>query len=635
MLFDPARRVIVNLSTSWKKFFAIVFDLSASFFCSWFSFLLCLGEWDFLYRNQLVVFMLSVALSIPLFIKFGLYRAIIRFSGPAALRTLVNIFIIYFIVFFILFSGNGFDGIPRSIGVIQPLLFFYSVGFSRFIVRNGLMQISRQSTSRILPKALIYGAGEAGRQLSSALHRSGELVLCGFIDDDEAISGRVIDGLRIYSSSDLKRLIEKFGVSDILLALPSISSVRRNEIIIGLSRYGLHVRTLPALSEYALGRSNYFHPKDLDVEDLLGREIVFPNIDLLSRNINDKVILVSGAGGSIGGELCRKIILLKPSKLILFDVSEAALYSIYEELKITLNDSHIGYSEGVLIPVLGSLLNYQFIDDLFCKHNPATVFHAAAYKHVPLVEENSAQSVLNNVLGTFNIALVSQKYDVCSFMQISTDKAVRPTNVMGASKRVSELILQALNQDSKVKNLNTCFSMVRFGNVLGSSGSVTPLFMKQIHAGGPITLTHKDVTRYFMTIPEAAELVIQASSLAIGGEVFMLDMGSPVRIYDLAVKMIQLSGLSVKDDRNPMGDIEIKVTGLRPGEKLYEELLIGGNPQGTIHPKILKAAEEYFLWEVLEPKLNELYHACNMGDLDGISRCLIGLVPGYIPHEFS
>jgi FlaA1/EpsC-like NDP-sugar epimerase len=449
----------------------------------------------------------------------------------------------------------------------------------------------------------------------------------GFIDDDSELHGQVLNGVPIYSPSDISNLAVSLTVSDVLLALPSASRQRRNAILELISRSKLAVRTLPSVTDLAKGTVSASDIKELDVEDLLGRDPVAPNEELLARDIAGRVVLVTGAGGSIGSELCRQILSQSPSNLILLEQNEFALYSIEQELQ--------GKLEAVkniqIIPVLCSVRNHQLVNDLMEQYKPHIVFHAAAYKHVPLVEENPAEGIENNVFGTLVLAQAAKKFGVNRFILVSTDKAVRPTNLMGASKRLAEMILQALAQISR-KEGGPIFTMVRFGNVLDSSGSVVPLFRKQILNGGPITLTHLEVTRYFMTIPEAAQLVIQAGSMAQNGEVFVLDMGDPVKIADLARHMIELSGLEIKDDKNPEGDIEIEITGLRPGEKLYEELLISENPDKTIHPRIFKANEEFLEWAILGNSLEELKGYISQNNNALTREQMKILVPGYQPN---
>jgi FlaA1/EpsC-like NDP-sugar epimerase len=422
-------------------------------------------------------------------------------------------------------------------------------------------------------------------------------------------------------------VVARLGVTDILLALPSSSRERRNRIIAGLRSVPVHIRTLPGLADLATGRVTVQDFKELDIEDLLGRDPVPPNTELLARNLAGKVVLVTGAGGSIGSELCRQILAERPRQLLLLEHNEFGLYSIHQELQGLCTAGGHGTE---VIPLLGSVSNPQRLQEICETYRPATVYHAAAYKHVPLVESNPAEGIVNNVFGTMNIARAAVASGVSQFILISTDKAVRPTNVMGASKRMAELVLQGLA--GQADNASTCFGMVRFGNVLGSSGSVVPLFRGQLASGGPLTVTHPDVTRYFMTIPEAAQLVLQAGAMATGGDVFVLDMGEPVRIMDLARRMVELSGLTVRDQGNPGGDIEIAVTGLRPGEKLYEELLIGDNPSPTVHPRIMKAHEDCLSWPELQVHLDTLRRASAEGDVETIKAVLRTCVHGYLPQ---
>ncbi|MDF1529564.1 MAG: nucleoside-diphosphate sugar epimerase/dehydratase, partial [Sedimenticola sp.] len=445
------------------------------------------------------------------------------------------------------------------------------------------------------------------------------------LDDDGRLHGQVLNGLPVYGLDDLTGLIETRGVTDVLLALPSVRRKRRNEILGQMLNYHVAVRTLPSLGDLAQGRVTTSDLHELDVDDLLGREPVSPNHILLAKNITGRVVMVTGAGGSIGSELCRQIAKLEPARLLLVEVSEFALYSIHAQL-----ESMYGKGDGVrLIPLLASVSHSERMCEIISTWNPQTIYHAAAYKHVPLVEHNPAEGVRNNVMGTLFTAKAAIEHNVSDFVLISTDKAVRPTNIMGASKRLAEIALQSLAAESP----HTKFSMVRFGNVLDSSGSVVPKFRQQIRDGGPITLTHPEITRYFMTIPEAAQLVIQAGAMAKGGGVFVLDMGQPVKIMDLARRMVELSGLTVQDADNPEGDIEIQITGLRPGEKLYEELLIGDNPQATSHPRIMKAQDDFLPWAVLEEKLNALSIALNVNDVDVIKAMLEQLVTGYQPDK--
>jgi FlaA1/EpsC-like NDP-sugar epimerase len=648
MSADYLKNSLSSLPRFVKRGIVVLIDVFLCAASSWIALGLRLDEWSLLQANQAVVILASLIIALPLFIHFGLYRAIFRYIGSQALASMARVFIVYASLFFGLFTLIGINGVPRSIGVIQPTLLFILIGVSRYWIKIVLAESVRTYKLQGQNKsaALIFGAGSAGRQLAAAFSVNKEVLIKGFVDDDPTLQGNTINGIHVYSEDELPEAIKSQHITDILLALPSATQFRRNEIIANLSGCGVHVRTLPGLIDIAAGRVKMSDLQELDMNDLLSRKVVPPNIPLLEQNIREKVVLVTGAGGSIGGELCRQIIKFSPKSLVLIESSEHSLYLIYEELKRAIQGQEREKFEAyesdseledvldrvmpiTLVPCLASVRDKEMISSLFVSYLPDTVFHAAAYKHVPLVEQNPAESIRNNVLGTFNCAQAALESNVSHFVLVSTDKAVRPTNVMGASKRIAELILQAIAEIAINEGSATKFCMVRFGNVLGSSGSVAPLFAAQIKAGGPITLTHAEVTRYFMTIPEAAQLVIQASSMATGGEVFVLDMGQPVRIYDLAEKMIYLHGLSVKTDQNPRGDIEILITGLRPGEKLYEELLIGDDPQATDHPKIMKAHEVYLPWDALEQELITLNHALQSGDMDVIRGVLKQLVPGY------
>jgi FlaA1/EpsC-like NDP-sugar epimerase len=473
---------------------------------------------------------------------------------------------------------------------------------------------------------LVYGAGSSGRQLVAAMANSHEMQIIGFLDDDDRLQGHVLNGLPIYNPDYLGRLVIALSISNVLLALPNISRKRRNDILNHIRGTHVSVRTLPSMTDLAQGKVSISDIRELDTDDLLGREPVMPNHILLAKNIHSRAVMVTGAGGSIGSELCRQIFQIGPTKLLLIEQSEFALYSIHKEL-----EEKCAGSEVILVPLLASVQDEDRMREILSTWRPDTVYHAAAYKHVPLVEHNPAAGIKNNVLGTLNTAMAAAENGVTDFVLISTDKAVRPTNVMGASKRLAEMVLQALAANAK--NSGTRFCMVRFGNVLDSSGSVVPKFRQQIRESSRMTLTHPDVTRYFMTIPEAAQLVIQAGAMAKGGDVFVLDMGQPVRIMDLARRMVELSGLIVKDEQTPDGDIEIDITGLRPGEKLYEELLIGDNPQSTMHPRIMRAQEEFIAWTELEGKLKSLELALNVNDVGVIRLMMQQLVTGYIPSD--
>ena len=516
-------------------------------------------------------------------------------------------------------------GVPRTVGIIQPMLLLLSVGASRALARVWLgdqyLKILKHASRR---KVLIYGAGSTGRQLVAAMSNSHKMQVVGFLDDDDRLHGHLLNGQPIYNPADLVNLVPTLTISDVLLAMPRLSRKRRNEILAQIRASRVAVRTLPSVNDLAQGKVSISDLRDLDIDDLLGREPVMPNHILLAMNVRSKVVMVTGAGGSIGSELCRQILAVGPSKLLLIEQSEFALYGIHQELDEKLSGRNI-----VLVPLLASVQDDDRMREIMSTWHPDTVYHAAAYKHVPLVEHNPAEGIKNNVLGTLRTAQAAAENGVSDFVLISTDKAVRPTNIMGASKRLAEMVLQALAATTP----GTKFSMVRFGNVLGSSGSVVPKFRQQIRDGGPITLTHPEITRYFMNIPEASQLVIQAGAMAKGGDVFVLDMGPSVKIMDLARRMIELSGLAVRDEQNPDGDIEIEITGLRPGEKLYEELLIGDNPKPTSHSRIMKAHEEFIPWSELEDKLKALEMALNVNDVGVIRLMMEKLVTGYTPSD--
>jgi FlaA1/EpsC-like NDP-sugar epimerase len=625
MFLNKLASPILTLPRSAKRLVVAAVDFSLCVLTIWFAFYLRLGEFIELSGPSLWAAMASVLIALPIFAVFGLYRAIFRYSGWPALTTVTKAIGVYSLIFAAIFTAIGVQDVPRTIGLIQPILLLLLVGASRAIARfwlGGLYE--RQLKLATLPKVLIYGAGSSGRQLAAAMANSHEMRVIAFLDDDERLQGHVVNGLPIHSPNDLSHLVESRDISTVLLALPSAGRKRRNEILNQMLHVKVSLRTLPSISELAKGKITVADLQELDIDDLLGREPVTPNHALLSKDVTGKVVLVTGAGGSIGSELCRQIIRVGPVVLLLVDQSEFALYQIHQELQAKFAGTAVK-----LVPLLASIRDEGRTNEIMSTWRPDTVYHAAAYKHVPLVEHNPAEGVKNNVLGTLTAAKAAAEHGVANFVLISTDKAVRPTNIMGASKRLAEMVLQGLAAASR----STKFSMVRFGNVLGSSGSVVPKFRQQIRDGGPITLTHPDITRYFMTIPEATQLVIQAGAMAIGGDVFVLDMGQSVRIMDLARRLIELSGLTVKDEMDPDGDIDIEIVGLRPGEKLYEELLIGDNPQPTLHPRIMKAHEDFLPWAVLEEKLNALEHALNVNDVELIRLMLEQLVSGYTPKD--
>lgn len=608
-----------------KRALALCGDAILCALTVWIAFSLYWGDWETQYPVRWMVTMGAIALMAPIFVRFGLYRAIFRYAGFDAVLAIIRAVALYGLTFSFVITVIGIADVPRAVGVVQPLLLLVGVTGTRVVARSWLG--GWYSGRRRVPgstRVLIYGAGAAGRQLVAALRNSRELTPVCFVDDDPTLQGNTINGLMVYRRIELADRVHALDITDVLLAIPSAHRDRRNEILDALRPLNVRVRTLPGLIDLARGRVATGDLRELDVEDLLGRAPVPPKPELLNKLVQGKVVLVTGAGGSIGSEICRQIARLQPRMLLLFEVSEFALYTIHQELSLQIDAPQ-------LIPLLGSVTDRRRVDEVMSTWQPETVYHAAAYKHVPLVEHNPAEGLRNNVIGTATAAESAAAHGVSHFVLISTDKAVRPTNVMGASKRLAEQVLQALAATQPSNG--TCFAMVRFGNVLDSSGSVVPLFRKQIREGGPLTVTHSEITRYFMTIPEAAQLVIQSGAMAHGGEVFVLDMGEPVRIVDLAQRMIDLSGLTQRIPGVCDGDIEIVVTGLRPGEKLYEELLIGDNPEPTEHPRILKAHETFLPWRELQTSLQALQEGLQRNDVPRMRELLKKLVPGYEPAE--
>lgn len=604
-----------------KQLLVLSLDIVLALLATWVAFTLRLDMVHWPAGAQWWVYALAPTLFIPVFIKFGLYRAIFRYSGQAAMQATGMAVLIYGCLLTAILVWQKWPGVPRSVGVLQPLVFLFLVGSSRAMARFWLADMN-QARTQCEGRLLIYGAGTAGVQTMAALRMSHQYVLVGFVDDDATKVGRNLNGVPVFAPSEVAQVVARQGITDILLALPSATRDRRNAILNSLQPLPVHIRSLPGLSDLASGRVTVQDFRELDVEDLLGRDPVPPDTALLARDLAAQVVLVTGAGGSIGGELTRQIVQQRPRQLLLLDHNEFGLYSIHQELQGICSRQNLGVE---LIPLLGSVANPERLAAICDAYRPATVYHAAAYKHVPMVEDNPGEGILNNVFGTLNMARAAQACGVKRFVLISTDKAVRPTNVMGASKRMAELVLQAM----AAQNPATCFTMVRFGNVLGSSGSVVPLFRRQLAEGGPLTVTHAEVTRYFMTIPEAAQLVLQAGAMGQGGDVFVLDMGQSVKIMDLAQRMVELSGLTLRDDAHPQGDVEIVVTGLRPGEKLYEELLIGDNSEPTVHARIMKAHEACLSWEALEPHLQSLRSGAEQADLAAIKSVLQTCVQGY------
>ena len=617
---------VLALPRMAKRLVVLLVDLAQCVLTVWLAYYLRLDEFVSLSGKPLLAVSVSIALAIPILTLFGVYRAIFRHSGWLALLGVGRAVGVYALLYISIFTAIGVTGIPRTIGIIQPILLLLFLSASRVTAHLWLRDPYESDEKAISPRkrTLIYGAGKAGRQLAGAVLGSVELKVVGFLDDDVNLHGKVLNSQVIYDPNNLASLVKRLSVSDVLLAMPSIGRARRNEILSTVSGIGVAVRTLPSLADLAQGKVGFSDILELDADDLLVRPPVLPDENLLAKNVCGKVVCVTGAGGSIGGEIARQVLAIGPAKLLLVEQSEYALYSIHQEL--------LGRVEGQdtqLLPLLASVHNDQRMREIMVTWKPHTVYHAAAYKHVPLVEYNQIEGITNNLFGTLCTAQIAQECNVSDFVLISTDKAVRPTNVMGASKRLAEMTLQALNTTSSV----TRFSMVRFGNVLGSSGSVLPKFRRQIRDGGPVTVTHPDITRYFMTIREAAQLVIQAGAMAEGGDVFVLDMAEPIKIIDLAQRMIQMAGLQIKDDKNPNGDISIEFTGLRPGEKLFEELLIGDNPISTRHPRIIKANENFIPWQQFERNLSELRSMLQDGDTALIRSVLKKLVVGYNPDD--
>ena len=612
---------INKLSRRKKKILLVSVDFIALPLAFWAGYVLRLGEWwPESINNAWWVFIAAPLVSIPVFVRMGLYRAVLRYVGTKALITIAKAITITTLILLALVVATQTHGIPRSVFLIFWLLSLIFLAGSRLILREYLQSISR----RHVPKqpVAIYGAGSSGAELARALQVGWEYAPVAFVDDNVELQGSEIHGIKVHPAKHLPQLIDGLGISQILLAMPSLSPAQRQRVLQRIETLPVHVLTLPAMADLVAGRAKISDIREVDIGDILGREVVPPIPELLGQCIRGKSVMVTGAGGSIGSELCRQIVACEPTRLVLFEQSEFALYKIEQELQ--------AFSARVeIIPVLGSVTDRTRVQAVMEACAIQTIYHAAAYKHVPLVEKNPAEGLRNNVFGTWHTAQAAQAVGVETFVFISTDKAVRPTNKMGATKRLAELVLQGM----AASDSPTRFTMVRFGNVLGSSGSVIPLFRQQIRQGGPVTVTHPDVTRYFMTIPEAAQLVLQAGAMGQGGDVFVLDMGEPIKIDDLARRMIHLSGLDVVSEDNLEGDIAIEYSGLRPGEKLYEELLIGDNVQETQHPKIMRAAEEMISWEQLQGYLRRLDVACRDFDTPELRRLLAEIVRGYSPDD--
>ena len=615
---------LINLSRRNKRTLMVLFDACTVIASIFLAFSLRLGHFYYPTGNNhlLLLMIASPILALPIFYAFGFYREVIRYVGFKALWQINQATTLYAVLWALISFMAVIDGIPRTVILINWSIVLMSVGGSRFFARWVLSQENITNPLSQKRNVLIYGAGSAGRELCTALYQSSEYNPVAFVDNSVELYRQSINGLEVFNEDDIEDLIQKHNIKEVLLALPSISRRRRNEIIAILNPLPINVRSLPSVSELAQGKVKIDDLRDVSIKDLLGREPVKPNEELLKLKITGKVVLVTGAGGSIGSELCRQIILQKPKQLILYEINEFSLYNVEQEF------DKIEMPHVEILPVLGSVRDRKRFQNVVKHFSVQTIYHAAAYKHVPLVEYNNSEGVLNNTFGTLIAAEVALAEKVETFVLISTDKAVRPTNTMGATKRIAELVLQALSKQES----STCFTMVRFGNVLDSSGSVIPLFKQQIKNGGPVTVTNANMVRYFMTIPEAVELVVQAGAMGKGGDVFVLDMGEPVRIYDLATKMIQLSGLQVLDEDNLDGDIEIKCIGLRPGEKLYEELLVSDNISQTDSLLIMRAEESMLDWEDLKPILDQLNEAINNSDQEKVRELLIEAVPEFKPQ---
>ena len=601
-----------------KVLFILTVDIIAALLAVWISYGLRLDLWGIWQTGATISLFVSAILYILFFFVFELNRVIYRFSYSSFDKVMIRPLLAYFFTFCLIFTIVGIDSIPRSIGILQPIFFFIILITSRWIMQN-LYSIQPPEKLQIDNRILIYGAGDTGRLLTNLLKNKREIKIIGYIDDDKKLQGHTIDALKIYSFDELDTLKNNYEINKIFIAIPSITQKKKSLIYLKAAELKIQIKSTPSFNE--LIKDNQFDnaPSNISIDDLLGREEIFSDTQTLNENINNKTIAVTGAGGSIGSEISRQIANLNPKFLILIENNEYALYSIYEELKAQLN-----FQKTFLIPLLCSVTNRKEIERIFLLWKPDVVFHAAAFKHVPLIEFNQVEGLLNNTLGTLECAEAAIIANVKSFTLISTDKAVRPTNMLGASKRFAELILQGLDKTTT----NTRLSIVRFGNVLGSSGSVVPLFKRQIERGGPITVTHPEVTRYFMTIPEASALVLEASTMSQGGEVFVLDMGKPVKILDLAKKMIALSSLN-------KNDIDIDFIGLRPGEKMFEELSIDGFMEPTNHKKIFKIDEPHIEWLELKNIIEEIKLLAEENNLKAISDILQKIISGYTPYPIS
>ncbi|QEY59390.1 polysaccharide biosynthesis protein [Pseudomonas sp. C27(2019)] len=643
---------LLGLPRRYKRLLQVLTDIILVWFSLWMAFVVRLGV-DYpvdVLGEQRWLFIIAPLIAIPLFIRFGMYRAVMRYIGKEVLVAITKAVTISALVFAlaIYWFQDSTAVIPRSLVINYWWVSVVTIGGLRLLMRQYFlgdwleavpsMPFKKQTDH--LPRVAIYGAGSAGNQLVTALRMGKAMRPVAFIDDDDAIATRTIAGLQVYKPKHIQQMIERTGATQVLLAMPSATRARRREVLTALEPFALHVRSIPGFMDLASGRVKVQDLQEVDIADLLGRDAVAPQLELFERCIKEKVVMVTGAGGSIGSELCRQILASGATTLLLFEHSEFNLYSIQKELDVRVRKEALRVR---VLPILGSIANLQRLREVMTTWKVNTVYHAAAYKHVPMVEHNTAEGILNNVIGTLNTAQAAIAAQVEHFVLISTDKAVRPTNIMGSTKRLAEMVLQALSKELAVPMFmdtadehsyvnSTRFTMVRFGNVLGSSGSVIPLFREQIKHGGPVTVTHPKMTRYFMTIPEASQLVIQAGAMGQGGDVFVLDMGEPVKIVELAEKMINLTGLTVRSESNPSGEIAVEFSGLRPGEKLYEELLIGDNVSPTEHAMIMRADEDFLPWSELSVVLQELLSAVDSGDCVLIRQILRQTVDGYVPQ---
>lgn len=622
-LYNVPSMNLLSLPKYYKQLLAIVTDIFLCVVSTWLAFCLRFDEIILMKTIPIIGFFLPPLILIPIFWFFGIYKTIFRYTGFSIISSIVESLFIYSIIYSLIIVFYSIDNIPRSIGFIQPLILFFAVTSSRLFLKYYLNKnINHIQNYKNRKNILIYGAGSAGQQLAISIKNNPIYKVVGFLDDNNQLHNRLINNIKVFSPIKLEDIIIKKNVSVVILAIPSISQTIRNLIIKEISKYKILVKTLPSIQDIFNGRVTLSDIKDLNIEDLLNREQVLPDPILLSANIESKIVLVTGAGGSIGSELCRQIIKLKPKKLILLELSEFSLYEIYDEL--------LSYIEKnvEIIPLLCDVKDENNLNRIFRNFEVNTIYHTAAYKHVPLVERNICEGVKNNVFGTLSLIRASIKQKISTVVFISSDKAVRPTNIMGASKRLAELCIQGIYRDNKA-SISTKFSIVRFGNVLESSGSVIPKFKKQIKNGGPITLTHPKVTRYFMTTTEAAQLVIQAGSLSKDCEIFVLDMGQSVKIIDLIEKMVNFSGLKIKNDDRPNGDIKIKIIGLRPGEKLYEELLIGEKPKKTRHNKIFQAQDPSIPYREIEKDMIQLERSLELGEISNVKLLLQKVISSY------